>query len=266
LKQTIRVILSVAISFVLVGALVENYQNQSEANRRVAEMEKKLDAASEAHSAGRPTTVSPVILESGPSGSELVRKQHDLDEIVHAGWKLIDLRKPEQAATAVEIFKEGLAKVDPSSPELYNGLGRALLIAGKPAEAIVAWQRGLALSPKFSDMQSGIGWAYWWLNDPSRAKTAWQKAIDLNTHSVDAWSAMAWIDLALGKYREATEGFQELVNFDNQRQAWVLGLSMARGHNNGAQEIAQLFSLPPLDVFNQPLPVDPASARATNSP
>jgi tetratricopeptide (TPR) repeat protein len=251
-----------------VGALVQNYRNQSEADQRVDEMEKKLAAASEASAAREPASSSPVILETGPSGSELVRKQHNLDEILNVGWRFVDQRKPDQAAKAVEIFKEGLAKVDPNSAELYNGLGRALLIAGKPAEAIAAWQRGLALSPKTSDMQSGIGWAYWWLNDPSRAMGAWQKAINLNIHSVDAWSAMAWIDLAIGKYGAATRGFQELVNFDNQRQAWILGLSMARGHNSGTLEIAQLFPLPPLELFDRPLPVDAASgsARSANSP
>jgi len=261
-------VLSVAGSFVVVGALVQYYHHQREADQRVADIENKLDAASEAHPAGAPATVSPVILESDPSGSELVQKQHNIEEIMVAGWRLIDQRSPAQAARAVEIFREGLAKVDPNNPDFYNGLGRALLIAGKPRDAIAAWRTGLSLSPLFSDMQSGIGWAYWWLNDPSRAKEAWQKALVMNPHSTDAWSAMAWIDLALGRSGDAKQGFQELVKFDNQRQAWIIGLSMARGGNSGLPEIAHLFPLPALELFDRPLPVDPApmAILSTNNP
>ena len=176
------------------------------------------------------------------------------------GWKLVDQRDPAQAAKAIQIFNEGLANVDPKSPELYNGLGRALLVAGKPHEAIKAWSQGLELSPRFSEMQSGIGWAYWRLDDPYRAKEAWQKALSFNPHSIDAWSAVAWIELALASNSEAKRGFQELVNSDPKRKPWALGLSMARAGNSDLREISQFFALPPLNRFDRPLSIDRASS------
>jgi tetratricopeptide (TPR) repeat protein len=259
LKQQLRVILSVSVSFVLVSLLIQSYRHQRETDQRLAEIQKELQNASTTRSLSARNPLSPIVLDGGPVASGAARKQHNLVEILDVGWKLVDQRSPEHAAEAVRVFDEGIANVDSGSPELYNGLGRALLIAGKPREAIAAWRKGLALSPHFSDMQSGIGWAYWALNDPSRAKDAWEKALDMNPHSTDAWSAMAWIYLARGKNREAKNGFQELVNFDSGRKPWVMGLSMAQGGNSDIREISQFFPLPGLQAFEQPLPVDPAS-------
>jgi tetratricopeptide (TPR) repeat protein len=268
LKQHLRVIVSVSVSFLLVSLLVQSYRHQRETDQRLAMIQKELQDASTKRPLSAQNSEGPIVLEGGPVASEAVRKQHNLQEILDAGWKLVDLRSPEQAAKAVLVFNEGIANVDSSSPELYNGLGRALLVAGKPREAIAAWRKGLALSPHFSDMQSGIGWAYWALNDPSRAKDAWMKALSLNPHSSDAWSAMAWIDLALGKNTEAKNGFQELVKFDSRRQSWVTGLSMAQARNTDPAEISQFFPLPALAMFERPLPVDPASTpdAATSHP
>jgi tetratricopeptide (TPR) repeat protein len=259
LKKQIRVIVSVAASFGLAAMLVQNYRRENETNQRLADMQRQLQDASAARNSKSVNSMAPIFIGGGATGSAIVSKQRDTEEIMDAGWKLIDQRSPDQAAKAVYLFNEGITNVDPTNPDLYNGLGRALLIAGKPREAIAAWRKGLALAPNFSDMQSGIGWAYWMLNDACRAKEAWQRALVMNPHSVDAWSAMAWIDLAFGKNMEAKDGFQELVKFDSGRKSWVMGLSMAQGHNTDIEEISQLFPLPALPDFERPLPVDPAS-------
>jgi len=265
LKQRIKIVVSVLLSFVLVAGLVGSYRRQSETEQQLSEVKQALarNSSSAQSIAPQQTNVpstTPIVLDTQTDGSPTVRKQHNLEEILSAGWKLVDQRSPDQAARAVQIFSEGLANVDPKSPELYNGLGRALLVAGRPREAIKAWSQGLELSPQFSEMQSGIGWAYWRLNDPYRAKEAWQKALSFNPHSIDAWSAVAWIELALGNHSEAKRGFQELVNSDPKHKSWALGLSMARAGNSDVQEIAQFFALPPLDQFERPLSVDRANS------
>jgi tetratricopeptide (TPR) repeat protein len=260
-KQHWRTIASVSASFVMVLLLVQSYRNQRQTDQRLLEIQKELRDVSAAHPSSARESLPTVIIDSGNGGSEEVRRQHNLSEIESAGWKLINQRSPEQAAVAVRIFNEGIENVDSTSPELYDGLGRALLVAGKPGEAIATWRKGLALAPNFSDMQSGIGWAYWQLNDPSRAREAWKNALAMNPHSPDAWSAMAWIDLAFGENAEAKNGFQELVNFDPEQKSWIAGLSMARGNNDDVQEISQFFPLPALSMFNRPLTIDPAVAR-----
>jgi Flp pilus assembly protein TadD len=170
LKQHWRVIVSVSVSILMVLLLVQSYRNQRQMDQRLSEMQIELRDVSATHSPSAQESLPPVILEGRDVGSEDVRRQHNLSEIESAGWKLINQRLPEQAAVAVRIFNEGITNVDPTSPELYNGLGRALLVAEKPRDAIAAWRKGLRLAPNFADMQSGIGWAYWRLNDPSRAR------------------------------------------------------------------------------------------------
>jgi tetratricopeptide (TPR) repeat protein len=245
--------------------LVQNYRHQSETDRRVVELQRIISGTPATHPSSMPETTVSVVLDDGTSGSEFVRKQRNLDEILNVGWNLINERDPAQAAKAVEVFTEGIANLDSGSPELYNGLGRALLITGNPSGAIAAWRKGLELAPNFSDMESGIGWAYWSQNDPARAKDAWQKALRINPHSADAWSAMAWIDLALGNCAEAKSGFQELSKFDSKRQSWAIGLSMAQGNNADIREISAFFPLPPLKAFEQPLPVELVST-STGAP
>jgi tetratricopeptide (TPR) repeat protein len=260
LKQRMRVIASVAVSFLLVTLLVQNYSHQRETDQRLAEMQKIVQASvNDALMSGSNVTAN--IHERGSAhDAEAIR---DPEEALNKGWKLVSQRSPELARRAVRLFSDAIAE-NPTDADLYNGLGRALLIARRPREAIAAWRKGLTFAPNLSDMQSGIGWAYWWLNDPYRAKEAWERALLTNPRSVDAWSAMAWIDLALGKHAEAKQGFEELLKFDSGRRPWVMGLSMAQGRNNNVLQIMQFFSLPALDAFERRSPIDPALAESAD--
>ena len=254
LKQGMRVIVSVAAFFLLGTFLVQTYRHQRETDQRLTEMQKIVQAS--VNNSARAGSDVPANIHEHGSLNDTVGIR-DPEEILNKGWKLVNQRSPEQARRAVRLFNDGIAE-NPKDADLYNGLGRALLIAGSPRAAIAAWRRGLKFAPDLSDMQSGIGWAYWWLNDPYRAKDAWERALVLNPSSVDAWSAMAWIDLALGKHAEAKQGFEELVKFDSGRKSWVMGLSMARGQNTNFSQVTQFFSLPALVAFEGPLLIDPA--------
>jgi tetratricopeptide (TPR) repeat protein len=258
MKKNLRIVASVMASFIFALLLVQSYRHQRETDRRLAELQEALSERSFAAKPPPQASQPVIIVNEGTSGSDVVRKQQNLDEILAIGWRFVDAREPSEAAKAVAIFKEGIKNVDPTNPELYNGLGRAELIAGQPREALVTWQKGLELTPRIPDMQSGIGWAYWSLNDPYEAKEAWQRALSMNPHSPDAWSAMAWIDLACGKFTEAKTGFEELVRFDPSQKRWVIGLSMARADNADISQISWYFPLPPLSSFAQPLPTGAA--------
>lgn len=260
LKERIRVIVSVLVSFLLVTFLVQNYRHQRETDQRLAEMQTIVQASVNRSPSARSEAAANIHERGSVDEAGGTR---DPEETLNMGWKLVNQRSPEQARKAVRLFKDGIAE-NPTDAELYNGLGRALLIAGSPREAIAAWRKGLTFAPGLSDMQSGIGWAYWWLNDPYRAKEAWERALVMNPRSVDAWSAMAWIDLAFGKHTEAKRGFEELVKFDSGRKSWVMGLSMAQGHNTNVSQVTQFFSLPALVAFDRPLAIDPALADSSD--
>lgn len=241
-------------SFLFVAFLVQNYRHQREADQRLAEMQTIVQESVNRSPSARSEAAQNIQEHGSVYDAGGTR---DLEETLNKGWKLVNQRSPEQAIKAVDLFKNEIAG-NPTDAELYNGLGRALLIAGSPREAIAAWRKGLTFAPDLSDMQSGIGWAYWWLNDPYRAKEAWQRALVMNPRSVDAWSAMAWIYLALGKHTEAKRGFEELVKFDPGRKSWVMGLSMAQGQNTNVSQVTRFFSLPTLVAFHRPSAIDPA--------
>jgi tetratricopeptide (TPR) repeat protein len=193
----------------------------------------------------------------------LLEKERQIRAVMDEGWRLINERDPQAAAKAAAIFQEGLEKVDPQNPQFFNGLGRALLIAGRPREAIDAWEQGLAKSPQISDMQSGIGWAYWNLRDYYHAREAWVRALEANPKSLDAWTAMAWIYLALGDTEKSKQGFQVLYSTDRQNKNWILGLQMAQARNTDPTQIARFFPLPTLTALTSP--ADSATALGTGA-
>ena len=196
-------------------------------------------------------------------GLSSIQKQRDMRTVIEEGWKLINERNPKAAVQAVAIFREGLEKVDPQNAQFYNGLGRALLIAGQPREAIAAWQQGVTLDPKISDMHGGIAWAYWALQDAYHAKQAWEDALAVNPKSLDAWTAMVWIYLALGDADKSKAGFQVLYISDRQNKTWILGLQMAQAKNTDPAQIAKFFPLPALATFTTPPATAPASGPSS---
>ncbi|HUK37266.1 MAG TPA: tetratricopeptide repeat protein [Vicinamibacterales bacterium] len=261
MAKKISVALSVLISFALAGALVLNYRHARETDQQLADLRQKVgEIATGADARGHAASSTAGVAQTS-TFQPRTRSTGDLDQTLRAGWALVNRRNRADAAQAVQLFEKGLNDIDPQSAELYNGLGRALLIADRPVDAIAAWRKGLAIAPMCADMQSGVGWAYWRLNDPARARNAWEKALGINPHSIDAWSAVAWVDLALGNVNESKAGFQELVAFDPKRRSWVLGLAMAQGGNHATRDISELFPLPPLEAFDRPLAHDPAVAN-----
>ncbi|MGN6370342.1 MAG: hypothetical protein ACTHN5_18965 [Phycisphaerae bacterium] len=269
MKKNLGLVFSIIICFVLAGALVQNYRSQSDTQKQLADMQKRLDEqqAAPGVSGGdaRVAPAQPVIVQSGTTLPTSYAQTHQqVLDVMNAGWKLINQRTPAAAQNAADLFQAGIEKIDGKSPDLYNGLGRALLLANKPREAIAAWKSGLRLAPTFAEMQSGIGWGYWNLHDPYHAKKAWDAAVAIDPKCVDAWSALAWIDLALGEIQPSKAGFQALLAHDKNNSSWVMGLSMAKAGNQRFEEINQFFRLPALETFTTAVP-DPMDAVASTA-
>lgn len=268
MNSKILTIGALLIGCVAVVALINSMNNQTATQKEIAELRKKLDqqsaqtmsapaiAAAPATLASTATESSAPLVMIAPRESyvtDYVKKRQDIEKVMEAGWKLINLRNPDQAARAAELFQTALEKIDDKSPDLLNGLGRAQLVAGKPDEAIAAWKKGLEIEPRLVDMQSGLGWAYWAKKDYYHAREAWRAAVAKDPKNIDAWSALAWIELALGNKDLAKEGFRVLVNKNTQSRAWVLGLSMAQAGNSNPDHIKMFFPLPDdLSQFEKP--------------
>jgi tetratricopeptide (TPR) repeat protein len=248
--------------------LWQSNRQQRDTEQRLADMQRQIQNATQAQVSPVGQPMVPEFTAAIPGGATTqnlgsIQKQRDTRAVIEEGWRLINERNPKSAPQAVAIFREGLDKVDARNAQFYNGLGRALLIAGQPRPAIAAWQQGLALDPKISDMRSGIGWAFWNLQDAFHAKEAWEKALAINPKSIDAWSAMVWIYLALGDTENSKAGFQVLYLSDRQNKTWILGLQMAQAKNTDPAQIAKFFPLPALAAFTTPPASAPAGAPAT---
>lgn len=200
-------------------------------------------------------------------GTELARASM-VAETMTQGWKLINNRSAASAHQAEQIFREALVNIDSQNPLFYNGLGRALLLQNQFRAAAQTWKKGFSLAAQLpvdqkSEFYSGLGWAYWNLQDFARAKSAWEQAVKINPKSIDAWSALAWIELGLGNFDHARDGFQILYAHDSKNNNWLYGMNMARSHNSRTDQIAIYFILPPLESFTHPLANDPADEPAT---
>jgi hypothetical protein len=213
-------------------------------------------------SGNRPSTVPAQGPATTRSVLETLKHQNDIDLVMTRGWALVNKHDPKSAELAAEIFREALRDVDPGNAQFYNGLGRASLIAAKPADALEAFQKGLALDPTIADIQSGIGWAYWQLHQPYNAKQAWEAALKIDPKSPDSWSALSWIYLALGDNAKAKDGFAILIARNNKDSAAIMGLSMSRSAVQvDVKEIEKYFPLPELQYLTTP----PATAPATST-
>ncbi|HUO07530.1 MAG TPA: hypothetical protein VM008_04465 [Phycisphaerae bacterium] len=268
MKKNLGLIFSISLCFILAGAFLQNFRSQQHTQQQLADMQKRLDekqpAAAPAPAAASATAPALIVQPAISLPTAYAQTHQQVLDVMNAGWKLINQRNPPSAQHAADLFQASIDKIDPNSPDLYNGLGRALLIAGKPLDAISVWKKGLKLSPTFAEMQSGIGWAYWNLHDPYHAKKAWDAAVALDAKSVDAWSALAWIDLALGEQEASKRGFQALLARDKDNAPWLMGLSMAKAGNNNLDEITRFFPLPALSAFTAPVP-DPAESAASTA-
>jgi tetratricopeptide (TPR) repeat protein len=258
-KQTFIIAGIVAATLIGGGIFLfwQNHAQQNAMEQRLADLQRQVTNASRS---GLALGGQPVAPEIGGQASvttvsqdlTVLEKQRNIRIVMDEGWRLINQREPHAAAQAAEIFREGLEKVDPKNGQFFNGLGRALLIAGRPRDAIEAWRQGLAVAPQISDMQSGIGWAHWNLQEYDRAREAWEAALNINPRSLDAWSAMAWVYLALGQTEKSKEGFQVLYLSDRQNKDWILGLQMAQAKNTDPAQISKFFHLPDLAALKGP--------------
>lgn len=268
MKQIIVIATILAVIAILIGvAAFATVWAQDQARQRATEQQ-IADLRRQVEQKPAPATpAAPIVINNTPAASPVdspLERERLSREVLTDGWNLVDQGSPDAATRAVLIFQQGIDKVDPRNGQFYNGLGRALLVAHKPVEAIRAWRRGLAVAPTIADMQSGIGWAYWNLHDPYHAKQAWEAALAIDPKSVDAWSAMAWIYLALGDHFRARDGFVILYAADKSRDAvWIQGISMSKAGNHNPDQIQQFFKLPPLEAFRTPPAVDPAEAPAS---
>ena len=270
-------ILASAVGLVVAGVLgfwiVHTLNDQAETRRQLDDLKKQMAAATSLAPASTggatmPTSgpvlpVNPVWVGAGgvttQNGSALAQ-QKAVQEYLSEGFRLLNSRDPQNVAQAAKIFREGIDKVDKNNVYLYNGLGRALILSGKYADALQAFQDGQQVDPKRAELVSGAGWAQWNLKQYYQARQSWEAALKLDPNSQDAWMALAWIYLAMGNDELSKQGFVILSKAQSDNKEFALGLTMARAANHNLDQIrAQFKGMPDPAAFLTP----PATATST---
>jgi tetratricopeptide (TPR) repeat protein len=115
-----------------------------------------------------------------------------------------------QAAAATEIFQQAV-KLAPTSPSLYDELGKCLYRIGELEKAKGAFQKALELNSEDSQAYSNLGVLFWETGKVDAAITNLQQAIEINPDDADALANLAIICYQMELFAEAIPLFKKLL-------------------------------------------------------
>jgi rhomboid protease GluP len=129
--------------------------------------------------------------------------------------------------------------------------GEAMMLAGNPAAAAVAYQQAIRLEPRNASAYSGLGAALLALNRGEEAGTAFREAVRLDPRLASAQYGLALTLERQDLFDEAAEAFRKAVVFEPRMLAARHGLArvlLAGGHaDEAATELSRILELEPGD-------------------
>ena len=153
----------------------------------------------------------------------------------------------------VEIITKAVA-LNENSPVAFNNLAKGLKDLGRFDEAIIHFERAIALAPAFADAQFGYGTALHFVNRSEDALGHFEKAIVLHPNFVAALNNRG---LALAKLKRFTEA---LASYD---KALAIQPSFGEAHNNRGNALKALMRFDDaLASFDNAIAARPDSAEA----
>lgn len=139
LKQRIRVVVSVAVSFLFIMLLVQNYRHQRDTDQRLAEMQRMVQTLAN----GSVTAGSEVAASIHEHGSvDDAGGRRDLEEILNRGWKLVDQRSPNKLVRLSLCSAMGSKRVRPM-PNYTTALAARFWLRGDHARQSPRGERAL---------------------------------------------------------------------------------------------------------------------------
>ncbi len=111
--------------------------------------------------------------------------------------------------------------------ELDHELGAAYLAAGRPADAVAAWQEALTKSPNDPSLLYHLALAFRGLANVKETRKYLIKALEIDPAMAQAWCALALLDLEAGKWAEAAGLFRRAIAGKRDYKVAYQGLARA---------------------------------------
>ena len=159
-------------------------------------------------------------------------------QLSQEGWELWQARRFNEA---IPKFQQAV-KVSPSDANAWNGLGWARFNSGKAVEAEQAFKKCLDLEPDHSAALNGLGQVYLAQRKNGLAETYLRKAAP---QAPAAWYGLARLYLLQGKYAEAAEWAQKVVD-SGQADATAQKMLDAAKAKNLPDGLRTMIEPPPL--------------------
>jgi len=131
---------------------------------------------------------------------------------------------------ALAAYQRAIA-LDPKYASPHNGMGNVYADLGRYDEALAAYQRAIALDPKYASPHNGMGNVYADLGRYDEALAAYQRAIALDPKYASPHNGVGNVYYRLGRYDEALAAYQRAIALDPKD---------AIPHNNLANVLVKL--------------------------
>jgi TolB-like protein/Flp pilus assembly protein TadD len=167
--------------------------------------------------------------ESFPKARSAANKAMALDETlagahVSVGW--IALAYDWQWQKAKQSF-ERARELNPNVPEVYSGLARYLLLAGRFDEAIEMMKTAVKLDPLSQEFNNGLAWMYLYSGQVERAIEQHKKTLELYPSYVEAMDGLAENYLSMSMYPEAISSVEKAMTLAGRTPRLVTRLARA---------------------------------------
>jgi len=147
----------------------------------------------------------------------------DLERIVQRATGLLDARRPDAALALLERH----AAAFPKDARIATNAGNACLSLGRAADAIVWYDKALALAPDQFLVHANRSNGLLTLGRADEARGAAQRALDLSPSHGASWLALARAHEVLGSAAEAEAALRKGVESDPRNPALRQALAQA---------------------------------------
>lgn len=144
--------------------------------------------------------------------------------------------RPEDAVRLLQPSSES------ADPETLNALGVALADAGRPAEALAAFQRALKVDPENAEAIENMGIVRLRADDPSAASDLFRRALALDSHLPRAWNGLGVAQARQGRETEAMESWRKAVALDPELYDALFNLGLVAGKNGFVAEAREALT------------------------